>query len=57
MYRLRTQPSMHLSYMVQWGMSTLTILLLYILIIRFLDRRAAMREVERTGSGTVVAEL
>ena len=57
MYRLRTPPSMHLSYVVQWGMSALTILLLYILIIRFLDRRAAMREVERTGSGTVVAEL
>ena len=57
MYRLRTQPAMHLSYVVQWGMSALTILLLYILIIRFLDRRAAMREVERTGSGTAVAEL
>ena len=57
MYRLRTQPSMHLGYVVQWGMSALTILLLYILIIRFLDRRAAMREVERTGSGTAVAEL
>jgi len=56
-YRLRTQPSMHLGYVVQWGMSALTILFLYILIIRFLDRRAAMREVERTGSGTAVAEL
>ena len=57
MYRLRTPPSMHLGYVVQWGMSALTILLLYILIIRFLDRRAAMREVDRTGSGAAVAEL
>ena len=47
MYRLRTQPSMHLGYVVQWAMAALTILLLYILIIRFLDRRAAMRNLER----------
>ena len=55
-YRLRTQPSMHLGYVVQWGMSALTILLLYILIIRFLDRRAVVRELERAGGRTDLPE-
>ena len=56
MYRLRTQPSMHLGYVVQWGMSALTILLLYILIIRFLDRRATVRAIEHAGGQTDLAE-
>ncbi len=38
-YTLRTPPSMHAGYMVQWVMAAITVALLYLLIIRFLERR------------------
>ncbi len=47
-YTLRTPPSMHLSYAVQWIMSSLILGFLYVMIIRFIERRALYRA---TGAG------
>ena len=45
-YTLRTPPSMHAGYVVQWVMSALTVAFLYLLIIRFLDRRKQVKMAE-----------
>ncbi len=42
-YTLRTPPSMHQSYAVQWLMSSLILGFLYVMIIRFIDRRTLYR--------------
>lgn len=45
-YTLRTPPSMHAGYVVQWVMSAITAAFLYLLIIRFLDRRKQVKAAE-----------
>ncbi len=45
-YTLRTPPSMHAGYVVQWVMSAVTVALLYLLIIRFLERRKQVTAAE-----------
>jgi len=47
-YTLRTPPSMHAGYMVQWVMSAVTVAFLYLLIVRFLERRAQIKAAEET---------
>ncbi len=42
-YTLRTPPGMHLSYAVQWIMSSLILGFLYVMIMRFIERRALYR--------------
>lgn len=49
-YTLRTPPSMHLSYAVQWIMIALILGFLYVMIIRFIERRALYRATD-TGEG------
>lgn len=43
-YTLRTPPSMHLGYSIQWIMSALILGFLYAMIIRFIERRAWYRQ-------------
>lgn len=49
-YTLRTHPSMHLGYAVQWVMAAVILGFLYAMIVRFLDRRALLRLAENNGS-------
>ncbi len=45
-YTLRTPPSMHAGYVVQWVMAALATALFYLLIIRFLERRTLRKAAE-----------
>ena len=45
-YTLRTPPSMHAGYVVQWVMSAVTAAFFYLLIIRFLERRKQVKATE-----------
>ena len=45
-YAVRTEPSMHLGYSVQWIMLALILGFLYVMIVRFVERRAGVRRAE-----------
>lgn len=45
-YAVRTEPGMHLGYSVQWIMLALILGFLYVMIVRFVERRAGARQAE-----------
>ncbi len=45
-YTLRTPPSMHAGYVVQWIMSAITVGFLFVLILRFVERRKVIKAAE-----------
>ena len=45
-YTLRTPPSMHAGYVVQWIMSAITVGFLFVLILRFVEQRKVIKAAE-----------
>ena len=52
-YAVRTEPGMHLGYSMQWIMAALILGFFYVMLIRFMDRRTAMRQAAAADDATV----